>query len=124
MKVLIFDSDALVRNDLKLIFQLHDVATSCTGDLRKALSLMTSGNCSLVLAGISEYAEGIPAFARAARSAPHRVPLIIGATHQAETMHLRTVSAYVHFPISPNNLSRVIGKAVANESTRAVRVTA
>lgn len=112
MTVLIFDSDMLVRNDLKLMFELNGVVANCTGDLRKALSLMTSGAYSFVVAGVSQYAEGIPTFAKAMRSAPRRLPLIVGAAHQAETLHLRTVSAYVQFPVSPNDLSRLVKGAV------------
>jgi len=122
MKVLIFDDDMLARNDLKQIFRLHGVAAVSTGDQRRALSLMASGACNLVIAGVSQYAEGIPAFIRAARSTPGRLPIIVGAAHRAETMHLRTISAYVDFPIFPRDLSRIVQAAVTNASTRAVSI--
>jgi len=123
MKVLIFDSDMLLRNDLKLTFQLHGVATSCTGDQRQALSMLASGNYDLVVAGVSQYADGVPAFVRAVRSASHNLPMIIGKAHQTETMHLRTISAYVKFPIPPRALQLVIRAATTNVSGRPLALT-
>ena len=124
MKVLIFDNDTLARSDLKQLFQLHSIVAVCTGDQRRALSMMATGAYSLVIAGVSQYAEGIPAFVRAARSIPGRPPLIVGAVYRSETMHLRTISVYVDFPVLPRELHRMVQAATSNESTRAVRVIA
>ncbi|MEW7850085.1 hypothetical protein AB2N08_15430 [Massilia aurea] len=124
MKVLIFDSDMLARHDLKQVFYLHAIPAVCTGDQRRALSMISSGDYSLVVAGVSQYAEDISSFVEALRTAPQRPPVIVGVAYQAETMHLRTVSAYVDFPISPRDLNRIVEAAITNDSTRAVMLAA
>jgi DNA-binding response OmpR family regulator len=123
MKVLIFDSDMLLRSDLKLTFQLHGVATSSTGDQRQALSMLASGPYDLVIAGVSPYADGVSAFVRAVRSASYNLPMFIEAAHEAETMHLKIVSAYVEFPVSPRALQFVLRAATTKVSKHPVALT-